>query len=325
MGSVLPACAVYQAQPISAAANVRALDARTLHDRRLQEFIEASLSLSGEPVHAGLWDLSTLSLAALYFHPDLDIARAKLAGAEAGVITARERPNPALSLTNVFGQAAVVGAATPAGAAPITVGPVIDFVLETFGKRKYRTAQAEHLAESARWALATAGWQVRGRVRAALLDLWAARERLALTHRRLDLQDQLVGLLDRRFAVGEASSLDVSRERINRAQITFAIRDLERAAADARVQLATAIGIPVHALEGGDVSLSAFDQPPPTTGLDPPKGPFGYIDMGGMFTVLKVREHLRGYEDPGWYPHPPGTVADLASAEELRRDGIRSA
>jgi FtsP/CotA-like multicopper oxidase with cupredoxin domain len=54
-------------------------------------------------------------------------------------------------------------------------------------------------------------------------------------------------------------------------------------------------------------------------------GPFGYIDMGGMFTVLKVRKHLRSYEDPGWYRHPPGTVADLASAEDLRRDGIRSA
>jgi hypothetical protein len=33
--------------------------------------------------------------------------------------------------------------------------------------------------------------------------------------------------------------------------------------------------------------------------------------MGGMFTVLKVREGLaRGdYKDPGWYKHPQGTVA----------------
>jgi hypothetical protein len=33
--------------------------------------------------------------------------------------------------------------------------------------------------------------------------------------------------------------------------------------------------------------------------------------MGGMFTVVKVREGLaRGdYRDPGWYRHPPGTVA----------------
>ena len=40
------------------------------------------------------------------------------------------------------------------------------------------------------------------------------------------------------------------------------------------------------------------------------KGPFGSIFMGGMFTILKVRQGLANYEDdPGWYDHPPGTVA----------------
>ena len=41
------------------------------------------------------------------------------------------------------------------------------------------------------------------------------------------------------------------------------------------------------------------------------RGPFGGIDMGGMFTVLKVSEGLarNDYKDPGWYKHPPGTVA----------------
>jgi len=38
-------------------------------------------------------------------------------------------------------------------------------------------------------------------------------------------------------------------------------------------------------------------------------GPFGNIEMGGMFTVLKVRAGLKSYEDPGWYRHPEGTVA----------------
>jgi FtsP/CotA-like multicopper oxidase with cupredoxin domain len=40
-------------------------------------------------------------------------------------------------------------------------------------------------------------------------------------------------------------------------------------------------------------------------------GPFGAIEMGGMLTVVKVREGLarNDYKDPGWYKHPPGTVA----------------
>jgi hypothetical protein len=38
---------------------------------------------------------------------------------------------------------------------------------------------------------------------------------------------------------------------------------------------------------------------------------FGPVEMGGMFTVVKVREGLAAgdYKDPGWYQHPPGTVA----------------
>jgi hypothetical protein len=38
-------------------------------------------------------------------------------------------------------------------------------------------------------------------------------------------------------------------------------------------------------------------------------GPFGPIEMGGMFTVVKVREGITSYEDPGWYKHPEGTRA----------------
>jgi FtsP/CotA-like multicopper oxidase with cupredoxin domain len=51
-------------------------------------------------------------------------------------------------------------------------------------------------------------------------------------------------------------------------------------------------------------------------------GPFGYIDMGGMFTLIKIRERLTGSGDPGWYQHPAGTVAEAATQDELRRDGI---
>jgi FtsP/CotA-like multicopper oxidase with cupredoxin domain len=44
------------------------------------------------------------------------------------------------------------------------------------------------------------------------------------------------------------------------------------------------------------------------------EGQFGSIDMGGMFTVVKVREGITSYEDPGPYKNPPGTVARKVSA-----------
>jgi hypothetical protein len=44
-------------------------------------------------------------------------------------------------------------------------------------------------------------------------------------------------------------------------------------------------------------------------------GSFGTVDMGGMFTVLKVRDHLEAndYNDPGWYDNPKGAVAHRVS------------
>lgn len=39
-------------------------------------------------------------------------------------------------------------------------------------------------------------------------------------------------------------------------------------------------------------------------------GPFGSTGMGGMFTVLKVRERDDEIKKPGWYKNPPGTVAE---------------
>ncbi|HUR27085.1 MAG TPA: copper oxidase [Planctomycetota bacterium] len=51
-------------------------------------------------------------------------------------------------------------------------------------------------------------------------------------------------------------------------------------------------------------------------------GPHGYITMGGMFTILKVRDGLTSYEDPGAYEAPTGTRSEIAPQADLERDGI---
>jgi FtsP/CotA-like multicopper oxidase with cupredoxin domain len=49
-------------------------------------------------------------------------------------------------------------------------------------------------------------------------------------------------------------------------------------------------------------------------------GPFGPMEMGGMFSVVKVRDDVRpgDYRDPGFYPHPPGTVAYEYTGQPLQ-------
>ena len=65
--------------------------------------------------------------------------------------------------------------------------------------------------------------------------------------------------------------------------------------------------------ENGMADMGTMQMPLPenTLPMMTGQGPFGPIEMGGMFTVVKVREGLPRdqYGDPGWYEHPKGTVA----------------
>jgi FtsP/CotA-like multicopper oxidase with cupredoxin domain len=63
----------------------------------------------------------------------------------------------------------------------------------------------------------------------------------------------------------------------------------------------------------GMADMGAMEMPLPdnTLPMMTGTGPFGPMEMGGMFSVVKVRNDVqRGdYKDPGFYKHPEGTVA----------------
>jgi FtsP/CotA-like multicopper oxidase with cupredoxin domain len=65
--------------------------------------------------------------------------------------------------------------------------------------------------------------------------------------------------------------------------------------------------------ERGMADMTQMEMPIPdnTARMMGGEGPFGSVEMGGMFSVVKVRrDQPRGdYKDPGWYKHPPGTNA----------------
>ena len=63
----------------------------------------------------------------------------------------------------------------------------------------------------------------------------------------------------------------------------------------------------------GMADMGAMEMPLPdnTLPMMTGTGPFGALEMGGMFSVVKVRDDVKAgdYKDPGWYRHPQGTVA----------------
>jgi hypothetical protein len=65
--------------------------------------------------------------------------------------------------------------------------------------------------------------------------------------------------------------------------------------------------------ERGMADMGEMEMPLPdnTLPMMTGQGPFGGIEMGGMFTLVKVRKDQKpgDYKDPGWYKHPAGTIA----------------
>jgi|JI10StandDraft_1071094.scaffolds.fasta_scaffold24069_6 FtsP/CotA-like multicopper oxidase with cupredoxin domain len=76
--------------------------------------------------------------------------------------------------------------------------------------------------------------------------------------------------------------------------------------------------------QGGMGEMSEMGMPLPRNSISMRggRGPYGVIDMGGMFTMLKTRDRLDGPGDPGWYAQPAGSAARQATAADLAADGV---
>lgn len=73
----------------------------------------------------------------------------------------------------------------------------------------------------------------------------------------------------------------------------------------------------------GDMAEMGMRVPENSIPMVGARGKHDYITMGGMFTVLKVRDGISSYADPGWYENPPGTLALPATPADLAENGIR--
>jgi cobalt-zinc-cadmium efflux system outer membrane protein len=247
-------CATYHPQPISPEKTAEAFDARSLTNENLRAFLETN-QVAGEWPRRS-WDLNALTLAAFYYQPSLAEARAQWAAVAATKITAGERPNPTVSVTPGY------DSQIPGNFSPWLVTLNFDVPIETAGKRGKRLAQASHLSEAARWNFVSAAWQTRSRLRAALLNLYTARETEALLARQESAQSNVVRLLEGQLAVGAVSSYEVTQARIALGTTRLARQDATGQSAQARVQLANALGLPWRALDGVKFSFAGLDQFP---------------------------------------------------------------
>jgi outer membrane protein TolC len=248
---LLAGCAAFHPQPVSPEKTAAAFDARSLSDENLRAFLETNHVTGDWPRQS--WDLNALTLAAFYYQPALAEARAQWAAVEATKITAGQRPNPTVGFTPTY------DTTTPP---PWILGLTWDIPIETAGKRGKRIEQANHLSEAARWDFVGAAWKTRSNVRVALLAIYTARETESLLARQEAAQSNVIHLLEGQLAAGAVSSYEVTPARVALTTTRLARQDAIGQSAQARVQLAGALGLPLRALDGVKFSFDGLDQFP---------------------------------------------------------------
>ncbi|MHB0972973.1 MAG: TolC family protein [Thiobacillus sp.] len=251
----LAGCADYAPRPLSPQAAAVAFEARSLSDPGLTKYVQAHLPRGAPAALSGTWDLDRLTLAALYFHPDLGVAQAQQRVAEAGVRVSRQRPNPSLGFTPEYNFDAV------SGMSPWILGWVLNVPIETAGRRGDRERLANDQRDVARFHVAEVAWQARSRVRSRLLDCDSALREQALLGQTLDLRDNLLHAMQRRLAAGEAGQAEVAAAQAARDDARLQLDRAHGRVAAARVALAAAVGVPVAALDSVTLSFDALDRP----------------------------------------------------------------
>lgn len=247
---LLVGCAAkrYRAAPISPVASAASLDARSLSDPGLLAFLQEHLP--GAPKS---WNPAALTLTAIYYNPDLRVARATLKNAEAAVITAGARPNPNFHIGPGY---------SSSPESPLFFESAFNLPFETAGKRGYQILQATRQAESARLQLAESGWGVAARIRSALLGVFISQRNLALLQQEQALRSDLVRLTGAQVNAGELPSPVLASARVDLTNVMVQARVAEGQFQQARADLAAALGVPLSALDGTQLSWPDFEHPP---------------------------------------------------------------
>ncbi|ODU96718.1 TolC family protein [Thiomonas arsenitoxydans] len=280
---LLGGCASYKPQPLVPARAAAALQARDVNAAGLRAFLAAH-GQAVTPWPLPSWDLSSLTLLALYDNPQFKVARAQWQRARAGTETAAQLPNPSLHLFEQHHSLA------PAGLSPWSYGLALGIPWQSTELRQARVAQAHAFADAANLELAAAAWQIRSAVRVRFVGLDAALQRVDLLKLERALRKRALELLKQQDALGAITASTLSMARIQEQQAQAGVLSAQGQVADQRAALAGALGLPLDALVHLRIDFSGIQDPPARKRLPSPA-----VQRAALLDRLDIRAALDQY------------------------------
>lgn len=209
----------YVAKPIDKTAITQKITSRHADDSQFHQYL-INNGYGAEQLPIKLWALNELVYCALFFNPNLDVARAQWRSAEAAKLTAAE-----MRLPTVSGNYAKSNNASEE-ISPHAYSLSIDLPIETANKRNIRIESAQHLAEAAKLRIAQTAWQLRNEVTKTFYDYQFNQQLINLLTKEQNQKQDIVAIYQKRISLGESSNIELSKAKL---QLQSTIAELESA------------------------------------------------------------------------------------------------
>ena len=238
------ACAFqqYQAKPLDQLAINKRLQDKNPNSPQFQQYLIQN-GYPPERLPIQQWGLNDLIYCALFFNPELDVARAQLRAADSAQVTAAERAVPVIS-GNVAHSNQANG-----DIRPYALGLSIDIPIETSNKRNIRIDSAKHLSEIAKLDIAQTAWQLRNQIAVIFNEYQFNRKLTSLLEAEQAIRQEIVNIYQRRFSLGAASNgeLSIAKLQLQTMQSELTVKQSETLILQAK--LASNLGLPFNKVQ----------------------------------------------------------------------------
>lgn len=216
---LLTACGIaFQANPIPQQQNIETIQQATPTQDGFKTFVQTQSPQTTWPIQA--WDIDSLTLSALYFHPVLKVAKSDYAVALAGITSAGLRPQVGLN-----GHLSHSNRAN-GDINPWAYGLQVDIPVITANKRQINIEIAQYQADIAKIQISETAWMLRQQLSMDLIQLAEQQAMQANLARLQKSQEALLAAYQKRLDLGMAGNADVLPIRLQRDQSAWQLQQL---------------------------------------------------------------------------------------------------